>query len=40
MMINSSRAIMYARRRPDEDFASAARRVAEETRDAINQHRA
>jgi orotidine-5'-phosphate decarboxylase len=38
MMINSSRAILYAK--PDqaagEDFALAARRVALETRDAIN----
>jgi orotidine-5'-phosphate decarboxylase len=38
MMINSSRAILYAK--PDqaagEDFAQAARRVALETRDAIN----
>ncbi|GAC1326544.1 MAG: orotidine-5'-phosphate decarboxylase [Collimonas sp.] len=42
MMINSSRAILYAK--PDqangEDFAQAARRVAEETRDAINRFRA
>ena len=42
MMINSSRAILYAK--PDEkageDFAQAARRVAIETRDAINQARA
>jgi orotidine-5'-phosphate decarboxylase len=41
MMINSSRAILYAK--PDqaagEDFAQAARRVAEETRDAINRFR-
>ena len=41
MMINSSRAILYAK--PDEsvgeDFAKAARRVATETRDAINQYR-
>lgn len=41
MMINSSRAILYAK--PDEsageDFAKAARRVAIETRDAINQYR-
>ncbi|SFI47473.1 orotidine-5'-phosphate decarboxylase [Collimonas sp. OK307] len=41
MMINSSRAILYAK--PDqaggEDFARAARRVAEETRDAINRFR-
>jgi len=41
MMINSSRAILYARReaRHDEDFAQAARRVALETRDAINAFR-
>jgi orotidine-5'-phosphate decarboxylase len=42
MMINSSRAILYAK--PDEksgeDFAQAARRVAVETRDAINRYRA
>jgi len=42
MMINSSRAILYAK--PDldagEDFAQAARRVALETRDAINLYRA
>jgi orotidine-5'-phosphate decarboxylase len=42
MMINSSRAILYAK--PDdkagEDFAQAARRVALETRDAINRARA
>jgi orotidine-5'-phosphate decarboxylase len=38
MMINSSRAILYAK--ADEDFAQAARRVALETRDAINRHRA
>jgi orotidine-5'-phosphate decarboxylase len=41
MMINSSRAILYAK--PDqaagEVFAQAARRVAEETRDAINRFR-
>jgi len=41
MMINSSRAILYAK--PDlaagEDFAQAAKRVALETRDAINLHR-
>lgn len=41
MMINSSRAILYAK--PDldagEDFAQAARRVALETRDAINLYR-
>ncbi|GAB3538929.1 orotidine-5'-phosphate decarboxylase [Noviherbaspirillum agri] len=41
MMINSSRAILYAK--PDaqagEDFTQAARRVAMETRDAINRFR-
>jgi orotidine-5'-phosphate decarboxylase len=41
MMINSSRAILYAK--PDEktgeDFAQAARRVARETKDAINRFR-
>jgi orotidine-5'-phosphate decarboxylase len=41
MMINSSRAILYAK--PDlqagEDFAAASRRVALETRDAINAFR-
>lgn len=37
LLINSSRAILYAGQ--DEDFASAARRAAEETRNAINQHR-
>ena len=38
MMINSSRAILYAKPddRAGEDFAQAARRVALETRDAIN----
>jgi orotidine-5'-phosphate decarboxylase len=40
MMINSSRAILYAQPQGDEDFAQAARRVARETRDAINAHRA
>jgi orotidine-5'-phosphate decarboxylase len=40
MMINSSRAILYAPQKAGEDFAEAARRVAIETRDAINQHRA
>ena len=39
MMINSSRAILYAATQGQEDFAGAARRVAQETRDAINQHR-
>ncbi len=36
MMINSSRAILYATPQDGEDFAHAARRVALETRDAIN----
>jgi orotidine-5'-phosphate decarboxylase len=39
MMINSSRAIIYAQPQGGEDFAAAARRVATETRDAINAHR-
>jgi orotidine-5'-phosphate decarboxylase len=39
MMINSSRAILYAAPKAGEDFAAAARRVAMETRDAINQYR-
>ena len=39
MMINSSRAIIYAQPQGDEDFAAAARRVATETRDAINRYR-
>ncbi len=39
MMINSSRAILYAPLQGSEDFAAAARRVALETRDAINQYR-
>jgi orotidine-5'-phosphate decarboxylase len=39
MMINSSRAILYATAQGDETFAPAARRVALETRDAINQYR-
>jgi orotidine-5'-phosphate decarboxylase len=39
MMISSSRAILYAKPQAGEDFAAAARRVALETRDAINQHR-
>jgi orotidine-5'-phosphate decarboxylase len=38
-MINSSRAILYAAPQAGEDFAMAARRVAQETRDAINQYR-
>ena len=37
LLINSSRAILYAGK--GEDFAAAARRVAQETRDAINTHR-
>ena len=37
LMINSSRAILYAGH--DEQFASAARRAAEETRAAINRYR-
>ncbi|HJV86568.1 MAG TPA: orotidine-5'-phosphate decarboxylase [Noviherbaspirillum sp.] len=42
MMINSSRAILYAKpnEKAGEDFAQAARRVAVETRDAINRYRA
>ena len=36
MMINSSRAILYAKQLGDEHFSQAARRVAIETRDAIN----
>jgi orotidine-5'-phosphate decarboxylase len=36
MMINSSRAILYAKAAEGEDFAQAARRVALETREAIN----
>jgi orotidine-5'-phosphate decarboxylase len=40
MMINSSRAILYAQPQGGEDFAAAARRVALETRDTINQYRA
>jgi orotidine-5'-phosphate decarboxylase len=39
MMINSSRAILYAKPQGDETFAQASRRVALETRDAINQYR-
>jgi len=39
MMINSSRAILYAAPQAGEDFAAAARRVAMETRDAINRYR-
>lgn len=37
LVINSSRAILYASR--SQDFAAAAARVARETRDAINRHR-
>ncbi len=37
LMINSSRAILYAGK--DEDYAAAARQVALETRDAINRWR-
>ena len=37
LMINSSRAILYAGK--DENFAVAARKVAQETRNAINQYR-
>ena len=37
LMINSSRAILYAGK--DEDFAAAARQAALETRDAINLYR-
>ena len=37
LMINSSRAILYAGK--GEDFAEAARKVALETRDSINQYR-
>ena len=39
MMINSSRAILYAKPEADEDFTQAAARVARETRDAINRFR-
>ncbi len=39
MMINSSRAILYAKPQDSEDFAQAAARVARETRDAINRFR-
>lgn len=38
MMINSSRAILYAKAEEGEHFAQAARRVALETRDAINRY--
>ncbi|WP_241687792.1 orotidine-5'-phosphate decarboxylase [Janthinobacterium sp. 17J80-10] len=40
MMINSSRAILYAKPAAGEEYAQAARRVALETRDAINRARA
>jgi len=40
MMINSSRAILYAQPADGEDFAQAARRAALETREAINRYRA
>jgi orotidine-5'-phosphate decarboxylase len=40
MMINSSRAILFAAPQGNEDFAAAARRVALATRDDINQYRA
>ena len=39
MMINSSRAILYAKPDGAESFTEAARRVAQETRDAINLYR-
>ena len=39
MMINSSRAILYAKPAAGEDYIQAARRVALETRDAINRAR-
>jgi orotidine-5'-phosphate decarboxylase len=39
MMINSSRAILYARAEAGESYTDAARRVAAQTRDAINQYR-
>ncbi|MFZ6772847.1 orotidine-5'-phosphate decarboxylase [Undibacterium sp. SXout7W] len=39
MMINSSRAILYATTQPGETYTAAARRVAQETRDAINLYR-
>ncbi len=39
MMINSSRAILYAKPNAGEHFALAAARVARETRDAINRYR-
>ncbi len=39
MMINSSRAILYAKREGGESFAQAAARVAQQTRDEINRYR-
>ncbi len=39
MMINSSRAILYAQPQGEESFAEAASRVALQTRDAINRFR-
>lgn len=39
MMINSSRAILYAPVQNGEHFTAAAKRAASETRDAINQYR-
>lgn len=39
MMINSSRAILYAKAQDGEDFVQAARRVAMQTRDEINLYR-
>lgn len=39
MMINSSRAILYAMPHAGEDYVAAARRVAIETRDSINRYR-
>lgn len=39
MMINSSRAILYAKAQASEHYTDAARRVAMETRDAINRFR-
>lgn len=39
LMISSSRAILYAAPRAGEEFTDAARRVAIDTRDAVNAHR-
>ncbi len=39
MMINSSRAILFAKPQGEESFAEAARRVAQQTRDEINRYR-